>query len=135
MRSKRLAHLVVASLTLTMMIVFAPYAHASPGGAGVPNDNRSASGASPTTSTQAVSPDPAWLAAKNAFRVRSGVRPNQPKGTASHPFILAQTQLPCCGGGPPTSAILDTTAPDNKVTTDWEPSNGQYSNYGPGDVP
>src|SRR5689334_8111918 len=37
MRSKRLARLVVASLTLALMIVFAPYAHASP--AGAPGDN------------------------------------------------------------------------------------------------
>lgn len=36
MRGKRLAHLVVASLSLALMIVFAPYAHASPAGAGVP---------------------------------------------------------------------------------------------------
>ena len=132
MRSKRLARLVVASLTLALMIVFAPYAHASP--AGAPGDNSATGSTSPTTSgAQAVSPDPTWLAAKNAFRVRSGVLPHQSKGTASHPYILSsQPQTVCCGGGPPASAMLETTNPSNIGTGVWEPSNGLNPNFGSG---
>ena len=127
MRSKRLGRLMVASLTLAMLIVLAPRAYASPAGAGVPNDNRGPSGASPTTGAQAVSPDPTWLAAKNAFRVRSGVLRNQPKGTASHPYILSPSQAPAIS--PPSADELDI---NNPVPGVWESSTGANANYGPG---
>ncbi|HLY31428.1 MAG TPA: hypothetical protein VKQ36_10385 [Ktedonobacterales bacterium] len=73
-------------------------------------------------------PPPAqWLALKAAGRIRSGVWRDQPKGTASHPYVVAP-YLPCCGGGAPSSYELTISSYVNGA---FEPSNGCHANYGP----
>lgn len=83
-----------------------------------------------------------WLALKNANRIRSGVFPNERKGTQTHPYVgpsVPQSRMPywvTTKGATPYSIVFPCQEPgaiypcskelvlDNAVPTTWEPGDG-----------
>lgn len=66
------------------------------------------------------------MALKNAYRIRSGVSRDQPKGTQNTPFVVSSSVL---AASAPSSYELPY---NNAVQTTWEPSNGFHPNFGAG---
>lgn len=94
--------------------------------------------------------DPQFLALKNAYRINSGIKPGQPKGTPSHPYVTDAPQWPIQGlhaaSTKGTSAARPTTiypyswpsgctncaelSISTYVQNIWEPSDGTEPNFG-----
>jgi hypothetical protein len=112
--------LLVALVAAVMALGFAPLTYASaPGPNGGPNTRGSAK------PDPLILQDPAWVAKKQAHQVRSGIKQGQGKGSSAQPYIatLAPNIIY------PSSYMLSDV---NPVPNTFEPSDGNYSNYGSG---
>jgi hypothetical protein len=76
-----------------------------------------------------VQQDAKWLAAKNAFRVRSGIKPGKVKGQATSSYIEAEGNSFAALASTPSAKTLSL---DSYAWGTWEPSNGYYPNQGAG---
>lgn len=140
-RTRTAKRSLLASLLLAVCIAaFAPAAYAAA-------PNLSGDGSSSSYIDRASLPDATFLALKDAYRIRSGMRPNQPKGTQAHMYVTKtpgtkralpdaraksspQSIIVCDPSQtPPCSYQLST---NNAVPYVYEPSSGCCSNYGTG---
>ncbi len=117
---------LVALALVTSLLTSAPTVFASAPGPSTPvptNPNaRSVTGGYVPYSAK-------WLAAKNAYLLRTGFTPYTRKGDLSRvPFVLCCPTCGNCNPPPPAAYELSTA----NVQGVWEPSNGENPNFGPG---
>jgi hypothetical protein len=111
--SIRRAFFVLSCLALALTLAPSTYA-ASP--------NKCGTSCPATAGNTGITQDATWLAAKYAFRVRSGVAADQPKGTASQSYIVSGVQ-------PLTYPSSYELSISNHVPDTYEPSDGTHSNF------